>query len=59
MMTHEIETHQRDVTHKDHRRCINMVLYLTVVNTYGYVVEEFRNLCAVIDSHRGHEVEVS
>ena len=46
---HEIEKHQRYVTHSDGRRCTNLTLYPAVVNTYGYVGQEFRDFCATID----------
>ena len=48
--THEIEKHQRYVTHSNGRRCRNLTLYAAVVNTYGYVGHEFRDFCASIDS---------
>ena len=48
---HEVEKHQRYVTHSNGRRCTNMVLYAAVVNTYGYVGKEFEKFCAVIDEH--------
>ena len=50
---HEIEKHQRYVTHTDGRRCTNLTLYAAVVNTYGYVGQEFRDFCASID-RKGH-----
>ena len=46
---HEMEKHQRYVTHCNGRRCSNMVLFAAVVNTYGYVGKEFQEFCAVID----------
>ena len=47
---HEIEKHQRYVTHSNGRRCKNMTLYAAAVNTYGYVGQEFRDFCATIDT---------
>ena len=47
---HEIEKHQRYVTHSDGRRCTNLTLSEAAVNTYGYVRQEFRDFCATIDS---------
>ena len=38
------------MTHTDGRRCTNLTLYAAVVNTYGYVGQEFRDFCATIDS---------
>ena len=38
------------MTHSDGRRCTNLTLYAAVVNTYGYVGQEFRDFCASIDS---------
>ena len=46
---HEIEKHQRYVTHSNGRRCTNMTFYAAVVNTYGYVRQEFGDFCATID----------
>ena len=40
---HEMEKHQRYVTHCNGRRCSNMVLFAAVVNTYGYVGKEFQD----------------
>ena len=41
--THEIAKHQRYVTHSKGRRCTNVKLCAAVVNTYGYVGQEFRD----------------
>ena len=49
---HEVEKHKRYVTTKDGRRCTNMSLYPAVVNTYGYVGEEFKDFCSVIDTKK-------
>ena len=51
---HEMEKHNRYVTHRDGRRCTNMKLYAAVVNTYGKVGQEFVDFCSVVDnSSRG------
>ena len=49
---HEVEKHKRYVTTKDGRRCTNMSLYPAVVNTYGYVGEEFRDFCNVLNTKK-------
>ena len=48
---HEMEKHNRYVTHQDGRRCTNMKLYAAVVNTYGKVGQEFVDFCTVVDSN--------
>ena len=50
--SHEVEKHKRYVTTKDGRRCTNMSLYPAVVNTYGYVGEEFRDFCSVLNTKK-------
>ena len=47
---HEIEKHNRYVTHQDGRRCTNMKFYVAVVNTYGKVGKEFEEFCYIVDS---------
>ena len=47
---HEMEKHNRYVTHTDGRRCTNMKLYAAVVNTYGKVGQEFVDFCSVVDT---------
>ena len=47
---HEIEKHNRYVTHQDGRRCTNMQLFAAVVNTYGKVGKEFVDFCYIVDS---------
>ena len=48
---HEMEKHNRYVTHTDGRRCTNMKLYAAVVNTYGKVGQEFVDYCSVVDNN--------
>ena len=48
----ELQKHQRDVTHRDGRRCCNMQLFAAVVNTYGSIGQEFSDFCAAIDSEQ-------
>ena len=47
---HEVEKHKIHVTPKDGRRCTNMSLYPAVVNTYGFVGQEFSDFCRVVDT---------
>ena len=48
---HEIEKHNRYVTHQDARRCTNMQLFAAVVNTYGKVGTELVDFCYIVDSN--------
>ena len=47
---HEVEKHNRYVTHQDGRRCTNMKLYAAVVNTYSKVGKEFMDFASVVDN---------
>ena len=48
---HEMEKHNRYVTHTDGRRYTNIKRYAAVVNTYGKVGQEFVDLCTAVDNN--------